>query len=342
MHQAHGTVDLFAVQPYMTFEDYRDPDVFRAHMDRLGARVENRPHDHALVVFPEDLATFLALGAAPRGIEALPTLDAVFRRIGQRSVLPILAARIRHRVPSLSAAFFVAAAPAVYRTWYRTFSHLAHSWGATVVAGSALMPENALGYGSDHYAPRGGKVYNLSLTFGPDGRVVDRTAKVNLVPTQEDRLGLTGATHPRTVFRVGPATVGNAICYDAFHVPHTSREPQFAGQVPRLASLGATVIAQPSANPWRWDERWTLGGPEDRRLRREQWTDEGLMASMAACPSIAAGVNPQLLARLWDVRFDGASMILARLGDTVVPVATATRADAHPEAETVLHWSLTV
>ncbi len=340
---AAAPVDLFAVQPFMTLDDYRDPDAFANHLGNLGAPVTSRAHEAALVVFPEDLATFLALAAAPPGLDQVPTLDEAFNFLGRRALPRLLWTRARHRSGSMEAAFFTAAAPAVYRAWYRTFSTLAQRWGATVVAGSALMPENALGYGSDAYRPRDARVLNLSLAFGPDGQVINHTAKVNLVPTQEDRLHLAPDPRPRSVYAVGPHTVGTAICYDAFHVPHTPHEPQFAGQVPSLAALGATIIAQPSANPWWWDQPWPLdGSPSGPRLRRDQWMDEGLLAAMRATPAVRAGINPQLLARLWDVHFDGRSMILARQDNTVKVMAHAPRSDAHPDSEALIHWTLTV
>jgi hypothetical protein len=107
--------------------------------------------------------------------------------------------------------------------------------------------------------------------------------------------------------------------------------------------LGATIIAQPSANPWWWDQPWPLDrSPSGQRLRRDQWMDEGLLAAMRATPSIRAGVNPQLLARLWDVHFDGRSLIFGRQDHTVQVMAHAPRSDAHPDSEALIHWSLTV
>lgn len=342
--QPSPTVDLFAVQPFMTLADYQDPDAFADHLGRLGAPVAHRAHEAALVVFPEDIATFLALAAAPRGLDQVETLDEAFELLGRRALPRLLWTRARYRAHSLEAAFFTAAAPAVYGVWHRTFSRLARQWGATIVAGSALLPENALGYASSAYRPREGQVYNLSLTFGPDGRVIHHTAKVNLVPTQEDRLHLTPGRGPAALYPVGPIAAGTAICYDAFHVPHTPHEPSFVGQLPALAALGATVIAQPSANPWWWDSPWTLDARQKPRIRRDQWMEEGLLAAMQAAPAVRAGVNAQLLARLWDVHFDGDSMILARQADAapVHVMAHAPRSDAHPDSEAVVHWSLTV
>lgn len=335
-------MDLMAVQPYVTLADYQSEEAFAAHMLRLGEEAARlRRHDDCLLVFPEDLATFLALLGAPADVGQAATLDEAFTLLGRRRPGPLLREMVRHRTRHVSVAFFHDAAPQVYGAWFRTFSQLARRLQMTVVAGSALLPQNRLGWGSDAFASRDGRIFNLALTFSPAGAVINVTLKRNLVPTQEDRLHLSpGPPSSPTPFPVGPAQVGVAICYDAFVAPHTGREPGFAPQTPLLAAAGATVVAQPSANPWPWEEAWIFAGPGDRRLRREQWQEEGLLAAMRRDARIRAGVNAQLLAALFDVHFDGQSAIYAREGDTVTAVRTAARSDADPDAETVIAWSL--
>jgi predicted amidohydrolase len=335
-------IDLIAVQPYMTFADYRDADAFSAHVERLGAVIAaKRQNPAALVVFPEDFATFLALMAAPRDIQEAATLDEAFSRIGRRYAPTLLRTMAALRTPSLRAAFFAWAARSVWPVWHETMATLAKRLDAVVVAGSALLPQNRFGPDTARYEPASARVYNLALTFGPDGHVVAETLKHNLVPTQEDKLGLTAGPPDPPVFSVGPVRAATAICYDAFVVPHTPREPRFRSLVPAAAARGAEVIAQPSANPWWWNEPWPFA-PDAGLTRREQWTREGLKAAMEREPRIRAGVNPQLLARLFDVHFDGQSAIYARLGDHVATVAEAPRPDADPAGETVIAWSMPI
>ena len=335
-------MDLIAVQPYVELADYLSEDRFAAHMGRLAARIEAlRRTPEAVVVFPEDIGTFLALLAAPTEVRTAPTLDAAFRLIGGRAWAPLLAAMVRLGTLSIRRAFFHWAAPTVYGAWYRTFSDLARRLKAVVVAGSALLPDNAAGYDSDRFRSRGGPVYNLSLTFGPDGRVLAVTKKRNLVPTQEDVLDLApGPDEPPQLVRVGSWRLGVAICYDAFVRPHTGREPAFVPLVPVLAERGADIVAQPAANPWPWQEPWVFAQPGDRRRRSDQWEDESLPAAMRADPRIRAGITAHLLARLFDVHFEGPSAIYVREGGQVRAVAVAPRADAHPDAETVVAYTL--
>lgn len=335
-------MDLVAVQPYVEVADYLTEERFAGHMSRLADRIEAlRRAPEAVVVFPEDVGTFLALLAAPPEVRTAATLDAAFGLIGRRAWAPLLATMARARTPSVRRAFFHWAAPTVYGAWYRTFSSLARRLEAVVVAGSALLPENALGYGSDRFQSRGGPVYNLSLTFGPDGRVLAVTKKRNLVPTQEDVLDLApGPDRPPEPVPVGPFRLGTAICYDAFVRPHTPGEAAFTPMVPLLADRGVDLVAQPAANPWPWEAAWVFAAPGDRRRRREQWEDESLPAAMRADPRIRAGITAHLLARLFDVRFEGPSAIYVREGDQVRAVAVAPRADAHPDAETVIAYAL--
>lgn len=334
-------IDLMAVQPYMTVTDYLSEEAFAAHMERLAAKAQSlRQHDHALIVFPEELATFLALSQAPPSVQDAETLDQAFSMIGWQSAWPLATTMMRHRVFNIPTAFFTLVAPWVYGIWYRTFSQMARRLKAVVVAGSALLPDNARGYQSDRFEARRAAVFNQSLTFGPDGNVLEVTKKRNLVPTQEDRLHLKAASTLPTPFAVGNSRAGTAICYDAFHLPHTDREPQFQPVVPALASQGAVIIAQPSANPWWWEQPWIFAKAGDTRLRREQWDDEGLMAAMVHEPRILAGVTAHLLAHIFDVHFDGQSVIYRRQAQQIQKIAQASRCDPHPESEMVIFSSL--
>lgn len=335
-------MDLFAVQPYMTLSDYASEDAFFHHMDRLLNAMEDlRRAEPAVVVLPEDLATFLALLGSPPGVREQETLDAAFLLIGRAQAGPLVRVMFGRRTFRLPVAFFHLAAERVYGAWYRTMSQLARAHRVTLVSGSALLPDNRLGYGGERFEAQGRHVYNTCLTFGPEGQVLSVSRKRNLVPTQEDRLYLSrGPELPPAPVPVGQHRLGIAICYDAFAKPHTSHEPGFDPVVPKLAAQGVDIIAQPSANPWPWSAPWVFRQGKDHRSRREQWQQEGLWESMRREPSIRAGINPQLLAALFDTHFDGQSAIYVREGDTVLPVVEAAQGEASPDAETVIGWSL--
>lgn len=80
-------LDLVALQPYVTPADYMSPEAFFRKMDGLCARAAACRRDDdvpAVLVFPEDLATFLVLLERPEAAAGAHTLDEAFARIGRR------------------------------------------------------------------------------------------------------------------------------------------------------------------------------------------------------------------------------------------------------------------
>jgi predicted amidohydrolase len=169
-----------------------------------------------------------------------------------------------------------------------------------VVAGSGLFPREG-----------SARVHNTSYMFDPDGRVVAVTRKVNLVPTQEDVLGLLpGSPDDLAVVDTPFGRVGTLICYDGFREPHTGGEPGWVRCGPVLDGLGATIVAQPSANAWAWDAPWAFNEPGETLLRSEQWFAEGFAREMRDLVNVRYAVNPQLVGTELDHVFEAPSLIL--------------------------------
>lgn len=75
-------IDLFAVQPYVTAQTYVSEEAFRHAMSHLATECRLRRRKDAdgnevpaLAVFPENIATFLALTPLGRLRAALPSAD---------------------------------------------------------------------------------------------------------------------------------------------------------------------------------------------------------------------------------------------------------------------------
>jgi len=184
------------------------------------------------------------------------------------------------------------------------------------------------------FRPRSAAVFNTSCTFAPDGRLAGVTRKVNLVPTQEDLLGL----RPAPVGELGVldtdvGRLGTVICYDGFHEAHTEGEPGFVRCAPVLDALGAEVVAQPSANAWAWDGPWVFNAPGEHQSRSQQWFAEGMARELEELGSVRYVVNPQLVGQVLDNHFEAPSLILGRGPAGVEVLARA----ADPHAEDVLH-----
>jgi predicted amidohydrolase len=336
-------IELVAVQPFMQLDDYRTVDAFDAKIGSLTDRIAaarardeaGRFRHPALVVFPEHIGTFLSI--AEHGDVAAPgdDVDTVLRRVVLRNPFRFLAAMIAHRAWTPSAAVLLMESVKMHRAYRAAFRDTARRLDATVVAGSIILPDNANGLDAETLRPDGNRLYNLSYTFAPDGRCVNVTRKVNLVPTLEDTLPLVpGHAEGVTAIDSACGRVGVMICYDGFREPHTEREPGFSALGPRLAAAGVEIVAQPSANPWPWNERWIFCGQDENQLRREQWLREGLFSQLPQMPGVRYVVNPQLIGDLLGTRFDGRSYVFARAGDdppTILAAAKSETLDATSE-----------
>lgn len=316
-----STVDLLAVQPRISLEDYLDEDAFVAHHRRLAERATAlRRGEHALAVWPEEVATFLTLLGQHDAVRGARTTSQAMRSVVAHRLPQLLATMTRHRTRRLTPAVVTLLAPRALQVYVSTFSGIAREFGMWVVAGSGLFPR-----------PGTAEVCNTSYAFDPSGAVVGITRKVNLVPTQEDVLHLSqGRVEELSVVQTPFGGLGNLICYDGFAVPHSETEPEWTSCVPVLDALGAQVLASPSANAWAWEAPWAFNAPGEQRLRSQQWFQEGLSVSMASCRNVRYAVNPQLVGQVLEHTFEAPSLILG-------PGGAVLAQSADPRSEDVLH-----
>lgn len=331
-----GPVQLFAVQPRVDVDTYGSAEAFASAVRRQADMVATRRVEGVpgLAVWPEMFATFLLLAGRLDAVAGCRSTDAAMRRAAFGMLGRMVAAAFRTRPRSVAEAMFAAAAPEVWHTWWTTFSSVAADYDLWIVAGSALVPANALGIDSPEFEAASARFYNTSLTFGPDGRAMATTRKVNVVPTQEDVLGMSrGAPADLAAVDTPFGRLGTLICYDGFREAHTSDEPGFVVCAPVLDALGVEIVAQPSANAWAWDAPWVFNEAGEHQLRSEQWFSEGLSASMRGLRNVRYAVNPQLVGRIFDVTFEAPSLILGR---TPTGEVTVLARSADPTNEDVL------
>ena len=324
-------LDLFAVQTACGMDDYLTADAFESKIFSFLPEIQKRregAQGHGIVVFPEDIGLFLAVLRAGEEIKACRSAEDAFLRMGRRQWPQVLGAMLRRGTFNPKTAFWFAHAEAIRDTVIRTFSRFALESRTYVVAGSAALPHNKYGLVLRPYAPREDKVYNLSFTFGPDGRMLGATAKVNLVPGLEDGLGLAaGRMEDAAPVDIGRIKLATAICYDGFRCAHTSEEPRFQPLVPYFDRMGADVVAQPAANPWPWDGPWHWAKEGAPRLRREQWLEEGALSALSSAQKVRFIVNPHLAGNFLDLHFEGRSAIYAREGERAFVLAEAETID---------------
>jgi predicted amidohydrolase len=308
---AAGDVALVAVQLEIGADVLASADAYRSHIERSAARaVEATGQARArLLVFPE-IAGHLALYAlAPPVARRTKTLGAALAAAALRRPLDILRGIATTRLLDTRHAVLGALAPDGERFWKSVFSPLARRHEAHVVAGSYLRlhPD--------------GELTNTSLLFGPDGRLLATTDKVNLVPNMEDGarsgLGLARGDSAIPIVDTAQGRLATLVGYDGFRDAHTATE-RFVALGPLLAQRsGVDIVANPSANLWPWRERWKYAAPGDHRTPSEQWDREGLRGSLADVAFARHGITAHLVGTVLDLRFEGASQILERVDGEV-------------------------
>lgn len=333
-------MDLIAVQPRMTLADYASFERFEAKLAALEVEIDRAREaagggvGPALVVFPEVIGSYLMLA----GLRTHPdmTMNQAIIRATFRNLLAAIVAAFRYRLFSPTKAVGVTLAIRTRPLYLAAFGRLAARLGAHVVAGSALLPDLPIDAPPDA-RPATGNVFNTSVHFGPDGKPVAATQKVNLVPMLETGLGIAAGTPDLIpIVDVGPHRVATLVCYDGYRLAHSQTETGWQRVAPSAAGRGATILAQPASGPWPWNEAWVHDRERSDglvRLRSEQWRQEGLYSQLGELEGVRFSVSAQLLGRFLGLNFEGKSEILMRAADGTVTVLAEA---AHASAETVI------
>lgn len=287
-------VQLVAVQMTLDLADYWSYEAFEAkireQMDAVAAVTD--PDLPTLVVFPEDVGLMLVVqGMQERlsGVESIET--AIETAVGANAAALAWTRLIRWKswVPAL----FLNRNRLIAETYFGVFTDMSREYGVYLVAGSVILPPYRISDGLVEWerGPSGYNVYNSSYLFGPDGLVIGRQDKVELIELErEAALDLSaGRVQDLQVFDTAVGRIGIAICLDAFHDE----------VVEQLKEQGAQVLVQPSANPGEWNE-W----------QQADWLRSSHQR-VAVENHFAYAVNPMLNGPLWDISFFGQSGIVS-------------------------------
>jgi predicted amidohydrolase len=294
-------VELVAVQAALSEAPFEDAERFAAWTLRLAREaMAALPDDHGEVVlaFPEAIAMPLlfTLGDARRVAGSASLLEAGWRSLGGRW-LETATAAWRYRAPG-PAAVHLARALRVHAAYVSAFRAVARETGATVVGGSAFLPEvDVEAARGPHVVDR--HVHNVAYTFAPSGALLGRSRKVYLTPGLESRVGLSrGRLSELPVMRAPCGRVGVAVCLDGW----------YDGVVAALDAQGAQILVQPSANDAAWDRPWP---PDPRVLEGEAWLERGLRARLQGRVHLHYGLNPMLVGEVFGFAPRGRSSVVA-------------------------------
>lgn len=301
---------LVAVQLEINADVLASPDAYRRHLESGAARaldeVDRKASasdpddgwdevDARLIVFPEVAGSLALYALAPPAARKAKTLAAVLATAAVRRPLDVLRGVATTRLLDARHAVLAAIAPDGERWWKSVFGPLAKQHAAYVVAGSYLR------LASD------GALTNASLLFGPDGRLLATTDKVNLVTGMEDgargALALQRGQQNVPVIETPMGKLVTLIGYDACRAPHTATE-RFVALGERLAVRGGVaVVANPTARK----------DPSD-----------GLREALAETPFARFGVTAHLVGKILDLSYSGRSEIVERKGNAVTVLGRAT------------------
>jgi len=293
-------VTLVAVQMQVQLADYQSPKAFDAAVQQYTkAAMRTRGDGPRLVAFPEDVGLGLVVMddyAAVKDCGSWGEAASLLIGMYWPQVYEIM---VQYGCSPMHALLLLKG-DRVAQVYYDTFSQVAKEHHVTLVAGSAPLP------GPD------GAIYNTSLVFGPNGKLIGTQRKVHLIDL-EGPLGLDLTPGPLEDIhpvdtRVG--RVGVAICYDMF----------YPDVVEKLVAEGARILVQPSFNPQPWDP-W----------QEEDWK-RGIWTAVGTHPSVVAGVIPMAVGGLWEIAVEGVSSIVGGCFDTpfdgyLGQAASATEAD---------------
>ena len=299
------TVRLAAVQMRWDAADYRSGEAFAARVADLSRAAVVGADGPALVAFPELVGLPLLATAAGAGEALDHGLVRALVGWAVRSPGRWTRAAWRHRVGPLAGAY-AALAPAAFALQRDAFAAAARATGATIVAGTALLPtvafEAARGLHVVDPAPR-----NVALVFAPNGALIGRAAKAFLTSGLERRVALRpGRVADLPVLATPVGRVAVAVCLDGWY--HHVLE--------RFDGMGAQVLVQPSANDAAWRRPWP---PDPRRTEEDAWLGLGLRAGLQGRASLRYGVNPMLVGDLAPLAPRGRSAIVARVAPDAAP-----------------------
>lgn len=335
-----GRVRVIVIGNALDFRAYASFATWQAELDRIfAARVE--PHiavgRPTVVLLTEDFGLPAGLigsrGATTRAaadqapITALANLFVTYQPQVQYYLTHF--ALPGSGIQPAARALVLALTDTLWRAFVPTLSAKARALGVYVVACTNVAPAHrstdptdVATFGdvdndsaTDVFLPDGPDVYNTAFVFGPDGRTLGTTRKVNLTAPEQDLLNLSsGALGDVQVLDTPAGRLGIAISLDAF----------VADYVSQLDDLGATLVLQPDANPGLW------ATPPGDVWQPDEWTASVLGMLRPELPNLAYNATSMMVGNFFPGTLDATGHPTGILFDGQTSV---TRRTARPPGE---------
>ena len=304
-----GAGNLLIVQPYMLVGDYATGERFYRKLSGYldAAQRHGLINEKTLVLLPEYLGAWLIVAGEKSAVYQMRTTNEATRALVQSNAPSFFLSFVgSEESDRAQAALFRMKAKAMAGIYQQVVARLAKQFGATIVAGSILLPTPTL---RDGVLVAGkGPLFNVSVVYGPDGNAKALATKVFLTK-DEQRFLRAGSLRDLPVIETAAGRLGILICADSWY-PAAYRS---------LRARRAEIIAVPAfvSGDGKWKKRWNgydgWPAPDDvdskdlRHLSEEEaWLKYALPGRLESSGA-SAGCVAFLRGELWDLGSDGAS-----------------------------------
>lgn len=307
---------VFAIQPkispehYVSYAAYQNQLVELARTQVAPCLAKDRPN---IIVFPENTGLTAAfIGSRGQGARESTSVFGAFLSLGGNYVGPINFYKTKWPDIPLPNQIELGTTDTIWRAFFETNQLIAQELGVWVVSSTnisglvekstdpaeiAALADPDLPNPAYVYVARDPAVYNTTYVYGPDGNIIAARKKPYLVSTEKSDLTLSPGPL-REAVPIEAGTLGLGI--------FTSKDAWMPDMVDRLSALGADTFVQPEAF-----SGWTI--PESPG--EDAWAPDILSQSAPAAVrkhgSFRQGIVAHLTGNLFDLTFDGQSIILA-------------------------------
>lgn len=305
-----GQGNLIGIQPFMRADDYATAVSCHKKLDGYlaAACAEGWLSSNTVVIFPENIGTWLLLNHEHRSIFATDKIDTAVKRMIRHHWLRFghywFTAQCRARHID---ALFRMKAEQMASDYQTIFADLAHKYGVTIVAGLLFLPTPTIANGRLQISD--GPLQNVTCVFAPNGSLHPQiTRKNNLVHDETDFL-MAGELTDFPVYETPAGRLGVLICADSW----------YPASYAVLAGQDVEIIAVPN-NQGEWLKPWsgysTTFVPQDvdlkdvgRLTEREAWLKYALPGRITSSGA-NVGMHVFFHGQLWDQVSEGQSILV--------------------------------
>jgi predicted amidohydrolase len=310
-----GDANIIGMQPYLTTSCYANAASFYAVLNTClaAAKKNNLLNTKTIVVFPEYIGSWLvAANEKNKVYDSTST-------ISEALTLQVLSNLFRYIPAYLSCtsadktreALFRMKQATILRIYQDVFSRLAKTYGITIVAGSVVLASPAISP-SGRIITGDGKLYNTSVVFSGDGKVLSPLVKKIFPISDEQGFTCAADTAQSPVFNTPAGRLAVLVCADSWF-PAAYRQLINRADVIAIPSLGSADSIWTS--PWNGYNGFAAPADVDTLADYHHITEgdawaKYAMAKRAPAVGIRNGMNVFFTGRLWDMHPEGRVLTL--------------------------------